>query len=430
MITTDYMNLINEDTRPRFLHSMEGLTGSSAAYGDTTPIRVVDVLDKIGLSTAIRCFDAATQDVSSLRKTLGLEFLRPFLVYFNELTGNTDSRIIDLINLGELYLSSKGEGSAPARLDYCGDPIDAVGTITPTQIAGKQQALAASYASLPETHLSTAFGVVCLSSITNQGGSGDGLSRPPGLLDTAGIGGGPVQTIVDPAQVPLPFTKRGYLEAPIAQEIKNGNMAAESNDFYQRGLSSGQGLVWTLADIGALSGRGPDALTPIPFYKNIAIKYFAKATTLAVNQVLYGDSNLDTIAELIQQAVVNYAEYKAEPLPSVIYNLRCMASNSYGGTPLMVVPGAEDVSARIIAAGETKKYNLLTSATFLAQFDLDYSQGLNANERYNAEIAIQQKTLEARAGQAQIEFQKAQDSYFFLKSLFADVSSIFRLYII
>lgn len=433
MITTNYKNLLTEETRPRFLHALEGLTGNNLVYGDTTPISVVNVLDRIGLSTAIQCFDAATQNVSSLRKTLGLEFIRPYVPYFNELTGNVDSRLDDLLSLGELYLSIQGEGSAPARLDYCGDLIDAVGAITPEQIAGKQKSLVEAYNGLAESHNAPPFYVVCISGITNEGsssGGGNGGFRPPGLLDTAGVGGGPVQTVVDPAQVPLPFTKRGYLEFPILQEMKNGNIIKESADFYKRGLASGKGAVWTLADIGALSGIGPQTSTIIPWYANIAVKYFAQAMTLAINQVLYGDSNLETVAELVTQAVANYAASKAESLPAVIYNLRCMSSNQYGGTPLLVVPGAEDVSARIIAAGEKVKFGLLTSLPFLSQFDTDFSQGLNNTERYNVEIVVQEKTLEARAEQAQIEFQNAQARYFFFKSLAADISSVFRLYLL
>ena len=431
MITTDYKNLLTDETRPRFLHAMEGLTGNNLVYGDTTPIKVADVLDHIGLSTAIQCFNAAVQNISSVRKTLGLEFIRPYIPFFNELTGNVDSRLNDLLSLGELYLSIQGEGSTPTRLDYCGDPIDAVGAITPAQIAGKQKSLSDTYGTLAESHGSSPFYVVCLSGVTNAeySNSGDNY-RPAGLLDTSGVNGGPVKTTIDPAQVPLPFTKRGYLENPILQEIKNGNIIKESADFYQRGLAGGKGVVWTLADVGALSGNGPQAGTIIPWYTNIAIKYFAQAMILAINQVLYDTSNLDTISELVTQAVANYAAAKAEPLPTVIYNLRCMSSNQYGGTPLLVVPGAEEVTQRIISAGDKIKFSLLTDRAYLTTFDLDFSQGLNAQERYNLEIAVQERTLQARAEQTQIEFQSAQDRYFFYKTLTADLGSIFRLYIV
>lgn len=419
MITTDYVNLVTDYTRPLFLKAMEGLTGSVASFGDTTPIPITEVLDGIGLSSAIQCFDSAIQNVTSLRKTLGLEFIRPYIPYFNELTNNEDSRLDALLALGELYMSGQGEGSAPARLDYCGDPIDTVNSLTSEQLSGRQQALLAYYDALPETHNAPPFSGCVIAQITN-----------PDLHDTAGIDGGPVQTVIDPAQTPLPFTRIGYLEHRIDKGLANGNILKESVDYYARANASGKGFTWTLCSIGALVNNGPKTSTIVPWYSNIAIKYFAQAMGLAIDQILYGTQNLSSISELVTQAVANYAAAKAEPLPSVIYNLRCMSGSPFGGTPLLIVPGAEGVSKRIIDAGNAKKHELLSSLEYLSNYDLDFSEGLNATERYNAEINIQEEVLKSRSEQAQIEFQNAQNKYFFYKALAADLSSVFRLYIL
>ncbi len=109
------------------------LTGNRNLYGLDTPIYLLDVLNVMGIQDAITLLDCCVQDVSALRKIIGMDIARAFQGPWQAYTDGADvGKLDNLLTFAERCMDSQETDTT--RYDYCGDPIPGSGDVTSAQV--------------------------------------------------------------------------------------------------------------------------------------------------------------------------------------------------------------------------------------------------------------------------------------------------------
>ena len=424
MLSTTYREIITPFTSDTLIRTLENFTGSRYAYGLDTPLTISAILAGAGLTAALECFYYAQGDVTQLSQAIGFAFCEAYQPIWDALTGGLDSRYQQALYFAGLLQQvqlAASAGISTARLDYCGDPLDSYGAVTVAQVEGRIASLQATAAAQPVTHTAPPYPVQASNFQFSYDQAPDGEPIPVQIVPIPNGKGGnltPADLVDDPIYDGNGLPPRGYIETPYADDLK------KDPDFFlklvlaQRGKRT-QNKTW--GNWYPLSN--PQVSDP----ESIARANMANAAALAAQQVTTGAQNLLAIAQLIQQGVTNYAVWqRLDLLPQMNY-LQGLALGA--STPYLPIPGTEDLVQQVIDAENASIVAKLRDPAFIGSFDLDYSQGISPTE-FSAMLAVLDPIMLTARNEAALPlFLSAQERFYGLVNMQADLSSILAMYV-
>ncbi len=372
-IFTNYNNLLDDFTtisNPFIVRLQRLLTGPIANYGINTNINVLDVLDQVGIQSAITCLIRATVDTISIQQTVSVDMCNAYASLWPD-----PSQIQQLLYFANNYLANSNQASTPPRLNACGDLVNVSPAFTPSQILDRINSIQNILNTISLTTLASP--IIVTTSIAPGEPALNILLKPDGThLSSNDI-------IYDPLFTPLPTTLPHFVLEPIIKALADGTIASQSQQFmvYQT-AHPGTGSNGLITVQAASSGNTVDNSSGISEFNE------GTATIITAQGILDNSPNLSSVSTLIAQAVQNNAVNQRFQITNIQNALLLISGGSIPYSIINNYP-SNNYGVELQASYNDTRNSLLNNLAFWQQYDMNSDGILDMTERYNAEIGFQ-----------------------------------------
>jgi len=394
------------------------LTGNRNTYGLDTPIYILDVLNTMGIHDALLLMDCCIQDVTAIRKIIGIDLARNFQGAWQAYTSAGDMGKLDnLLVFAERCMDAQSADTT--RYDYCGDPIPGSGDVTSAQVDTLITQITAIYDewvySIPVQPI---YSWTPVGATTRTNDSIPAYQQDEWAYET--------EAYVDWMN-PGSSLKSSDVASMGNKDIAQ-SMANDPDTFYNISLQLQQKILDTtnyLYQRVKIWPRGSD--TMVINHEAQAAQYAAKAAIAAARLASRGIGSLTTIMLYCQraQASTNSANYRAIT--------RAMLRTRELGSMIMPYPAfpaddpAYDIEVDIINQAQNLRASLFRDQAFITQYDADYNGDLNATEFIALENGVR-TAMKAKAKELSDAYYAAQTSGG--TDLVATIDGILRGYLV
>ena len=139
---------------------------------------------------------------------------------------------------------------------------------------------------------------------------------------------------------------------------------------------------------------------------------------------------LSTVASFIDQAVTHYATDQRKQLQQILYVLQCVYGQSIPVAALNDYAGGNIYAAQLVAVSNATRAALLQNYSFWHSYDLDFSGSLSMNERYLAEIGLNNAVNAAVSSAALTMFNNLMTQKSTWINLNSNLSNLLRPYLV
>lgn len=380
-ITVSWNQMIDNaipELSTQFIQHMESLTGNRFVYGLDTPINVSDILDRVGIFSAIFAL-ACVPNTLGIQQAAGFDMVNAWTSLW-AFYRPTDQSLVNLLTYITQLQAAQTPG--PVNRNSCGDIVSTVSGITPAFVLGKASELQTTVNSFSLFKNST--GTIGTIQVA--------LNNPafPGLV---GPSGGAPRLIYSPQFITPPAVLPGYVEHPLLEPdpttgvpTLTTNLLIAEDLAYIHYVDNHPGNVDPFVTI---QNNPTFVSTVVPDDGTTAQNYLGQAAVLQAQSVANGTPLLSSVAQLVDQAVTHFAIDQRQQILDIQTELLQVYGKSVPVESLNDYANNGAVyAAQVIAAGNAVKTALFSDFAFWHSYDVDLSGGLSVQERFNAELGL------------------------------------------
>ena len=399
MIAITWNQLIAANTSNPVAAKIEAFTGSRYAYGLGKAINVLDILNNVDVVSALYCLDILMPATLAIEQQAGQDML----AYWTQIWSfyrPTDQSYTQLLLRCQQLLAGT-DNPANIQRNACGDIVSYTPPSSASQVLAQAQALLSVVNALP------------LTKVTSPQYST--LQVDPTVTFIAPDGSNTLNYIYSDS--PVPSVLPGYVEHPLLEPNPATGIPTLTTSLL---ISEDQAFI-------TYQKYHTGGVQP---YANSAINYLGQALAMQAQAAANSLPVLSTVASFIDQAVTHYATDQRKQLQQILYVLQCVYGQSIPVAALNDYAGGNIYAAQLVAVSNATRAALLQNYSFWHSYDLDFSGSLSMNERYLAEIGLNNAVNAAVSSAALTMFNNLMTQKSTWINLNSNLSNLLRPYLV